>query len=222
MKESTENIVCGFWRRVGAFFIDSLLLGIIGYILGMFFSEQFAALGGWGKIIGFLIAALYFGWMDSNLSGGQTVGKMILKIKVIGKDGQLISPVKSFLRYLIIAVPFFLNGVQISDSAMNSFLTYFLSFCVLGLGLSIVYLLAFNRKTRQSLHDLSVGTYVIHAYAEKIEEFDKVWPLHYVITGIIIVLSFISPVLTDNIAKNDFFTELQKPRSVIQLLPEVS
>jgi uncharacterized RDD family membrane protein YckC len=83
--------ISGFWRRAGAFFIDAIILGIIGLLLGLFFSQQFVELGGWGRAIGFSIAAIYFVIFSSRTGGGQTIGKRALKIQVVDRAGKLLN-----------------------------------------------------------------------------------------------------------------------------------
>lgn len=48
--------ISGFWRRIGAFVIDSAILGGAGYGLGLIFEKQFVELGGWSRLVGFCIA----------------------------------------------------------------------------------------------------------------------------------------------------------------------
>jgi len=86
-----QNEISGLWRRVVAFFIDILILGGVGVLLGMFLSEQFVSLGGWGRADGFAIAALYFGVLNSSIANGQTAGKRLLGIQVVDKNGQLLN-----------------------------------------------------------------------------------------------------------------------------------
>ena len=133
--------ISGFWRRVGAFVIDSIILGVLGLILGLLFSQYFVELGGWGRALGFPIAATYFAILNSNIGGGQTIGKRILKIQVLDKAGELLSLPKSAIRYSIIGIPYFLNGARISESFIYPIGFYLLSLLVFGFGLSIVYLL---------------------------------------------------------------------------------
>src|SRR5205823_10716532 len=73
----------GFWRRVGAFLIDTIILGIIGWILGFFFADAFMRMAGWERAIGFAVASLYFVPLNSRLGRGQTVGKRALGIRVV-------------------------------------------------------------------------------------------------------------------------------------------
>ena len=74
-EENNMRWISGFWRRVGALFIDTIILGIVGLGLGFALETQFVELGGWGRFVGFFIALVYFGVMNSSISGGQTFGK---------------------------------------------------------------------------------------------------------------------------------------------------
>lgn len=213
--------ISGFWRRVGAFFIDSIILGVFGVLLGLLFSHQFVAAGGWGRAIGFPIAAIYFAIMNSRVGGGQTIGKKVSKIKVVDSVGELISLSKSALRYSIIGIPYFLNGALISDSILYPFGFYILSLLVFGFGFSMVYLYVFNRNTRQSLHDIIVGTYVVRINLQSAERINQIWAVHYAICGILMVLSLFVPTFIGQLSQNDFFIELTKTREQIENVPQV-
>lgn len=213
--------ISGFWRRVGAFFIDSIILGLLGLVLGLFFSQQFVELGGWGRAIGFPIAALYFAVLNSRIGGGQTIGKRAFKIQVVDKGGELLSLPKSTLRYSIIGVPYFLNGAILPESFLYPVGFYILSLLVFGFGLSIVYLFVFNRNTRQSLHDIIAGTFVIRKNSESSEALKPIWPLHYAITSVLMVLSLLAPIFMGQIIQGEFFSDLLKTRERIQNVPQV-
>ena len=77
MEDVNKKWISGFWRRIGAAFIDVIILFVVGLCLGLFFGDVFAQIGDWGKLVGFIIAILYFGVMNSYVTGGQTFGKMI-------------------------------------------------------------------------------------------------------------------------------------------------
>ena len=80
--------IAGFWRRLGAFLIDMLLLGLVGFGLGLVLHEQFEAIGAWGLAIGFLITLAYFGTMESRLFDGRTFGKLALDVQVVSTAGR--------------------------------------------------------------------------------------------------------------------------------------
>jgi len=212
----TEEIqprwISGFWRRIGALIVDTIILGIIGQGLGFFLEELLVEIGVWGRLIGFTIALVYFGILNSEIGNGQTLGKKLLKIRVVDLSGELISPLKSFLRYSVLAIPFSLNGAPFSDNIMFSFVIYILSLFVFGGLFSIIYLYIFNRVTRQSLHDITTGTYVVNVAIEK-QPVGNVWKPHYVVVCLFCIAALVAPYFTSSLAKQEPFSDLFKSRT---------
>jgi len=138
----------------------------------------------WGRLIGFVIALLYFGAMNSKLFKGQTLGKKILNLRVVDSSNYPITLGRSIFRYIVLATPFLLNGINIPVEAFQSFLMYPLSMVIFGGVFSILYLYAFNRATRQSLHDLAVGSFVVNAEVEK-QDVAKIWMPRHVVVGVL-------------------------------------
>ena len=98
----------GFWRRVAAYFIDSIILAIPSNIISLAFSAgSTGAFSGAGVSLGaslaatlvnMAIAVTYFAYFDG--TRGQTVGKMALSIKVIDMDnGDVIGVPRGIGRY---------------------------------------------------------------------------------------------------------------------------
>lgn len=148
MKDDGTKVVkvIGFGRRLGAVIIDGIFLSlftmllvsgitILGTFLGIYGLNQ--AQFSWDRLImlcGFGLSIIYYTWFWRR--SGQTIGKTVLGIKVIAKDGAKLTWGKALLRYigyLISAIP-----------------------------LSIGFLwVAFDRK-RQGWHDKLAGTYVTY------------------------------------------------------------
>lgn len=213
--------ISGFWRRIGALFIDTLVLGVSGLALGLFLESLFVQMGGWGRLVGFSIALIYFGVMNSSIAGGQTIGKKALKIRVVDSNNSPINLGKSILRYFILAIPFSLNGAQFSNETMLSFLMYPLSLIIFGGFFSILYLYIFNRVTRQSLHDLVVGTYVVNANVEK-QEPGKVWSVHLIIVAVLFISAAIVPAFTTQLAQSELFKGMLAAQSALSNNPSVA
>ena len=76
----------GFWRRFAGGFIDGLIVGVLP---GMVFKN--------GNGISILIGLGYSVWMLGTY--GQTVGMMILKIKILKENGSKVSYKDAILRY---------------------------------------------------------------------------------------------------------------------------
>jgi uncharacterized RDD family membrane protein YckC len=116
----------GFWQRYMAFAIDSLILFfvIVIFILLGFVAVEWGSAGGRAlpflrqvRIIlpiflplGFVLAISYFTIFHG--AGGQTIGKMILGLRVVQTDGRPLSFFRALGRALLYAVsafPFFLG-----------------------------------------------------------------------------------------------------------------
>ena len=199
--------ISGFWRRIGAFAIDTTILGLVGIGLGLFVERQFVELGGYGRFVGFFIALFYFGVLNSKIFEGQTVGKKLLAIRVVNASNEPIDVLHSFARYGVLGVPFFLNGARLTNEAMTSFWLYPISLIIFGGLLSVTYLYIFNRVTRQSLHDLVVGTFVVNADAEK-SAAGPLWRPHLVVVGVLFIAAAAVPVFTSSLAQREPFNYL--------------
>lgn len=136
--------VVGFGPRAAALVIDAMLVWFLGILLGtavavagllltMFTADWPPPLDWLVILSGLVFSVVYFtvAWSKS----GQTLGKTVVGIKVVGKDGRPPSGGKALLRYL----------------------GYILS----GLVLSLGFLWAALDRKRQGWHDKIAGTYVI-------------------------------------------------------------
>ena len=155
----------GFWRRVGAFAIDSVLIGAVGYLIGALAFDVVARMGQWARLVGLLLAMLYFGLLGSRIANGQTLGKRLLRLRVEALDGGALSVGKATARAFILALPIVLNGfASRSDGGVLSYVLLVLGATVLfGLGLAQLYLLIFNRPSRRMVHDLIAASVVVRA-----------------------------------------------------------
>lgn len=120
MTEEGSACIAGFWRRIGTFLFDGIMLGCIGFSLGFFLEGYFVQTGDWGRLIGFTVALVYFGLLYSTPGKEQTIGKKLLKLNVVNANNDFISIPGSFLRYSILGVPFFLNGARPADELLFS------------------------------------------------------------------------------------------------------
>ena len=211
--------IAGFWRRLFAFCLDGLFLGAIGAGIGLVAYDRLVALGDWGHAVGFAIALVYFGVMDSELSGGQTLGKRILGIKVVTANGAPLSVSAATLRATIFCVPYFLNGAFIDAGVITSWLVTFLVF---GVGVSIVYLLLFNRQTRQSLHDLAVAAYVVsNKSGDSIDASKSMSAVHFGAVGLILAAALVLPYFVQRITSSSPFVRLMSLQQALQQDPDV-
>ena len=140
----------GFWIRVVAALIDSSLVSALQFVLGLLLGLAGGLTGGSlnhsGQLMMTIVTGLFsvvvaiFYYVFFTGYGGQTPGKMALRIRVIRTDGQPIGYGRAFLR----EVPGkFISGI------------------LLGFGYLMV---AFNRQ-KQGLHDKIADTFVIKSPA---------------------------------------------------------
>lgn len=131
----------GFWIRAVAALLDFALFAIVKLSLGVLAArawrtEPDGPLGLQGTIVActMLFAALYT--IVLHALEGQTVGKLIVGVRVVGLDGNPPAPGTSVLRFFAYAV---------------SLLPFALGFVMAGL-----------RSDRRALHDLLAATRVEH------------------------------------------------------------
>lgn len=212
--------ISGFWRRIVALVIDTIILGIVGQCLGVILETTFVAMGSLGRLVGFFIALAYFGIFNSKLVNGQTFGKRFLNIRVVDSNNEPLEVYRSIARYSILAIPFSLNGMQFPDEFLTSFFIYILSMIVFGGLASVIYLYIFNRTTRQSLHDISIGSYVVNVGAQQ-QFVGNVWKPHFVIVALFFLTAAIVPIFTLNMAQQEPFVDLMASRKAVMEHPSV-
>ena len=188
MSEQTETQwIAGFWARVWAFVIDSFLLAIpllvAGYILILIL--KYYALAAWFQLAASFMFLAYFSLLNSKIGNGQTVGKKYVGIRVVDANNNPISFFMSLLRSSVFYVLFFLEDISWAYEYITQFNLYVEWFLVGGT-VSILYLYVSNKKTRQSLHDLVVGSYVVNANA-KAQKPALVWKAHFYIVAVLLI-----------------------------------
>jgi uncharacterized RDD family membrane protein YckC len=135
----------GFWIRFGAYFIDSIILQVITFIIqlgGGFLiaavgeDSPIALLGGLMIILlPWLIAMGYYTYFHGNPKHQATIGKKLLNLRVITAEGEDVSYLRAFGRYW---------------AAILS-----------GLTLAIGYIIAAFDDEKRTLHDHICSTRVI-------------------------------------------------------------
>jgi uncharacterized RDD family membrane protein YckC len=180
--------LAGFWRRLGAFAVDWAILALGGYVLGQLLFDQLAWLGGWDRLVGFVAATLYFGLLDSGRFGASTPGKRALGLRVVDTAGRVVSLPRSFLRAAVLVAPILFSGtiLVMSDASYGERAA---SGLMGGLAIASLYMVAFNRSTRQGLHDLTSGAFVVRGRASRQAMSGlTLWRAHLAIAAIFVVI----------------------------------
>jgi uncharacterized RDD family membrane protein YckC len=164
-----------------------ILLWLTGYILGLQFLSVFAKMGRWGCLVGYPIAMAYLGLLNSRLGKGQTLGKRLVQIRVVGEDGQFISPARSLLRTGLLVSAYLLSPLYTQPLSLSPFFVLYLLISA-GLQVGAAYFYLFNRRTRQVLHDLVAHTCVVRDIPKGALSLPPVARVHYVISGGLTVL----------------------------------
>lgn len=212
---ASPDWLSSLYRRVGALVIDAAVLVSVGFVLGWVFESYFVELSVWARAIGFAIALLYFGILNSELNNGQTIGKRLLAIRVVNLHNESIKLDVSLLRSLILITPFFVQGSGLPSALLHSFWIYPVSLVLFGGLVSTAYLMVFNRRTRQGPHDWICKTFVANVESDP-QRPEPIWLGHSVTVGFVLVLSLALPaaVQQSNIAE----PQPDLDRSAAQLL----
>ena len=139
----TTSMYAGFWRRVAAFLLDALILGVVTVPLNIAFggNDGYTAASSAAQSISTVLGWLYYALMESSAKQA-TLGKMALGIIVTDMEGRRIGFGKATGRYF----------------------AKILSALILGIGFLMV---AFTQR-KQGLHDILAGTLVIKGQAPSV------------------------------------------------------
>ena len=94
----------GFWIRVVAFIIDSIIVGVVNSIIAAILSSSTSGRTGIQTLLG-IIYFTYF-WSASSPWPGQTIGDKVLNLRVIRTDGSDLTIVQALIRYVGLFVSF--------------------------------------------------------------------------------------------------------------------
>ena len=157
--------VAGFWVRLAADLLDAGLLFVVGWMLSIPFRSLFERLGESGVFVGLAISMAYSGILHSRFGHGRTLGKRLLRLRVVRPDGTLLSLDRSLVRYALMALLVYQGAFAYAVAALLPFVTLATAQMVFGgmavvLFLGCVLVVPFH-PLKRGLHDLLAGTIVI-------------------------------------------------------------
>lgn len=202
--------ISGFWRRIIAFVVDGIILTTFAKGLSSLFGSIFAQRDVSGLLVGFGVFILYFGVLNSFIGDGQTMGKRLLQIRVVNVRGRTISFTRAVLRAGILGSFFLLAAIPSLVVYENMMLISSLVAMIIGTG--IIYFYVFNRTTRQSLHDLISGSFVVDEDAEDVAVRFVIERKHYLVYSLLVLIvvlggMYLNSMEFDNLAMNTEFLQ---------------
>ena len=136
--------LAGFWRRLLAYIIDAIVVGVISGVIESIIAAVMRAsttdvtgISTRSGLITLIVGALYFGYLWSR--NGQSIGYMALGIRLIRTTSTPVSFGLAVIRYVLIYLSFALCLIPAIISAF-----------MIGLG-----------RQKQGIHDAIVGTLVV-------------------------------------------------------------
>ena len=207
--------IAGFWRRVGAFVVDAIIVSIPFFILGFAFTDISYAIGPYGVFLGYGVFILYWGYFNSSARGGQTLGKKALKIAVVNQNNEYLTLKSSYIRAVALGLIFLFSEWPFSSIGLLNISIVISTIGALG-AFIILYGLIFNRTTRQGVHDLLAKSYVIKAPPLEISEAPLLPQIHKrFMVGIAVFIAVISifgiillPSITSGFIGEDVWDEI--------------
>lgn len=201
----------GFWRRVFAHIVDTLLLSSATMLLGSLLFDSMVAIGYFGLLIGFIFSALYFTIGYSHILDGQTPGKMLLDIKVTDRKGQPLTLGNAFIRFLVIDFSLYTSSSLVAWATFDDTLVFALGLICNLVLLTSIYLLIFNRPSRRTLHDILAGSMVVRMDIEH-QAHKPLWKGHFAfLTPLLLMVVFLnSSEFLKEMAKQEMLTPIKE------------
>jgi uncharacterized RDD family membrane protein YckC len=177
-------------------------------------------MGGQSMLVGFFIALLYFGLGNSAIFNGQTLGKKIVNLQVVENEMETLSIQKSVLRALIFTVPYFFLNFKVDGWSEFSifYMTkgiFFLTFLIL-----LPIHLILNTPTRQAIHDLIMGTYVVSREAFPGQQLSKSKSLPTIITGSLAIV-ILGLIIFMNSGKNKISSTIEELKPLKEQIDKI-
>ena len=224
--QDDKRVRAGFWRRLGGYLIDVILLGAAGGLFGYLAFDWLSALPGPTRLIGLAIGIVYFGVLSAGMCGGRTLGMWVTGIKVVTTSGRGVNLFVSLWRAALLNAPIIVNGLNLefSDGRLATAYAVLAVVLVFGFYPVQILLLIFNAPYRRLLHDLLSGTVVVRADIEGAPGV-RFRLLEGVALGLVVLLSagayLASTSLLPKFAPSETLKALEEARSAVRKVPGV-
>lgn len=186
-------------QRFGAFLLDIILVWAIEYGLLMLCGGLFVQYGNTARLVGYLLGVACFAIPQSRIGKGQTFGQWLFRIRVVDRNGAGISPVYSLMRFTVLWSFFLIWELAFPIEVISSRLYWIVLGIAYAIPVGVPYFILFNRRTRQGLHDLAVGAFVVKAPWKGPLSPEPVSRIHAVIFPVLVILCGVSGLLVSRL-----------------------
>jgi hypothetical protein len=122
----------------------------------------------------------------------------------------------------VVALPFDLNQLLLPVSRTRLWVSTLLSLLIFGITLPTLYLVLFNRHTRQGLHDLAAGSYVADTDKNGPLKIEPIWKMHWVIlASLFAIFSVGFSILSHKLTNTELFSQLMEDVRVVEGMDSV-
>lgn len=189
--------------RFFAFLIDITILGISCYFFAKLLISHTNLNPTVLNIIGSAYCLIYFAMLNSHVSLGKTIGKMVCKIRVSDFQNESINISNSFARSSIFILPLCTIGYLEPFAEFSIRWTIIQSFLIC-ITVACIYFAICNTNTQQALHDLVTKTQVLRNSQTFVDR-KPIWKVHfYIISLLSIFIIAYSTWQVSQRATNDF------------------
>jgi uncharacterized RDD family membrane protein YckC len=144
------------WPRIMARVIDGSIFGAAFLAVSLLFMVMGLLINDFLEIIFYILFPIYNAWFLYRYR--QTLGKYVMKLKVIAEDEKQISFWRSLAREIIVLVPFMFFKIL---SWLNLAINHKVSLLLETLLIIVFFAVLVRDEKRRSYHDLVVKTVVV-------------------------------------------------------------
>jgi uncharacterized RDD family membrane protein YckC len=187
---ASSRYIATFWPRFWASLVDLFIVGIAMELIWLVVGSAVDKLGPKGVFLKVVLALPYFAILNSRIGDGQTIGKRWMDIQVVDENGATVSFARSFFRSLVFLVPCYLGLDTPSSAKLNWPMKASVQIFAI-LAYATLYMVMFNRRNRQGVHDLVARTYVAEHGAEIPPVKSSTWKPHWIIFASLVILDLL-------------------------------
>lgn len=162
----------GCFKKTIAFFVDQIIITIVGSALLFPFSNFISSLYLHAWLPGYLVGAIYFMIVESSIFKSQSIGKMLFSIEVKTIENKALPPSISLCRYLFLTLPFYNGAISnllaTSIGITNGKVGGTIFLIIVGLVISGNSVFMIFHPQKRGLHDILFKSIVLPAKSDQL------------------------------------------------------